>query len=268
MSATSLITAAGARSRWALVYTGAVMAIVIVLFAGVVEYVAMPALAGLLIVIGIETVKPSELVSVYRTGSVQATVMSVTFVLTLLIPLQFSVLIGVGMSMILYIVSQASKLDTRRLVFAEDGGIDEVSPPIDVPPGEVVVLQPYGSLFFASVGMFEAELPTVTEASVRSVVILRFRGKPDVGVTLLEVLNRYSHSLEAVGSKLVIVTDSDRIFDQLVQSGIAENIGAEDLYRGTSRLTATVRRAADDGAAWIAAKEAEDDRPTIDETDE
>jgi len=268
MSATSLITSAGARSRWALVYTGAVMAVVIVLFAGVVEYVAMPALAGLLIVIGIETVKPSELVSVYRTGSVQATVMSVTFVLTLLIPLQFSVLIGVGMSMILYIVSQASKLDTRRLVFAEDGGIDEVSPPIDVPPGEVVVLQPYGSLFFASVGMFEAELPTVTEASVRSVVILRFRGKPDVGVTLLEVLNRYSHSLEAVGSKLVIVTDSDRIFDQLVQSGIAENIGAEDLYRGTSRLTATVRRAADDGAAWIAAKEAEGDRPTIDETDE
>ena len=46
MSATSLITSAGARSRWALIFTGVVMAFVILLFAGVVEYVAMPALAA------------------------------------------------------------------------------------------------------------------------------------------------------------------------------------------------------------------------------
>jgi SulP family sulfate permease len=253
MSATSLITSAGGRSRWALVFTGGVMAIVILLFAGVVEYVAMPALAGLLIVVGLETVKPQELLGVYKTGSVQATVMSVTFVLTLLIPLQFSVLIGVGISMILYIARQADQLETRRLVLADDGGIDEIDPPAEVPAHEVVVLQPYGSLFFASAPMFEEELPTVTDGSVGSVVILRFRGKPDVGVTLLEVLARYSTSLEEAGSKLMIVTDSDRIIDQLEQFGLIENIGTEDLYRGTRRLTETVRRATADAEEWVAA---------------
>ena len=194
-----------------------------------------------------------ELVGVYKTGSVQATVMSVTFVLTLLIPLQFSVLIGVGISMILYIARQADQLETRRLVLADDGGIDEIDPPAEVPGHEVVVLQPYGSLFFASAPMFEEELPTVTDGSVGSVVILRFRGKPDVGVTLLEVLARYSTSLEEAGSKLMIVTDSDRIIDQLEQFGLIENIGTEDLYRGTRRLSETVRRATADAEEWVAA---------------
>lgn len=251
MSATSLITSAGAKSRWALVFTGGVMAMVIVLFAGVVEYVAMPALAGLLIVVGLETVKPHELIGVFKTGRTQAMVMAVTFVLTLIIPLQYSVLIGVGISMILYIVRQANQIETRRLVLSEDGGVDEEHPPDVVPAHEVMILQPYGSLFFAAAPMFEEELPTVTEESVGSVVIIRLRGKPDVGVTLLDVLGRYATDLSAVGSRLVIVTDSERIIDQLAVSGVTDQIGEDGLYHGTRRVTEMSRRAAADAETWV-----------------
>ena len=52
--------------------------------------------------------------------------MAVTFGLTLLIPLQYAVLIGVGMSMILYVVRQANQLETRRLVVRDDGGIEHL----------------------------------------------------------------------------------------------------------------------------------------------
>src|SRR5207342_1619059 len=52
MSATALVVAAGAKTRMALFVAGAVMAITIVAFSGVVAHVALPALAGLLIVIG------------------------------------------------------------------------------------------------------------------------------------------------------------------------------------------------------------------------
>ncbi len=266
MSASSLITSAGAKSRWALVYTGIVMGIVIVFFAGVVEYIAMPALAGLLIVVGAETVKPQEMLGVYKTGGVPATVMLVTFVLTLLIPLQYAVLVGVGISSILFIVNQANKLDTRRLVVAEDGGVDEVEPPEEVPPHDVVVLQPYGSLFFASALTLEAQLPTVTEESVGSVVILRLRGKPDVGTTLLDVLGRYSDSLEGVGSKLVIVTDSERIIQQMKRTGMRRRLGRENLYEGGIRLMAATIEATGDAKEWVSAQAGEADvqpRPTI-----
>ncbi|MCP4227619.1 MAG: SulP family inorganic anion transporter, partial [Actinomycetia bacterium] len=251
MSASSLTVSAGARSRLALVFTGGVMAIVILVFAGLVERIAMPALAGLLIVVGVETVKPHDLVTVYKTGVVQSTVMPVTLVLTLLIPLQFAVLVGVGISIILYIVRQSNQLTTRRLLVDPDGRIKETDPPAEVGAADVIVLQPYGSLFFAAARMFQDQLPTVDDTSTGSVVILRFRGKPDLGSTLIDVLERYATSLQEVGSKLVIVTNSDRILDQLSVTGAADVIGQENLYRGDAWLSATVSRAAAEGWQWV-----------------
>src|SRR5207253_2963018 len=139
---------AGARSRSALLYAAGVMALVILIFAGPVARVAMPALAGLLIVIGFATIKPAKVRACARTGVVPLTVMSTTLILTLLIPLQYAVLVGVGISVLLFVVRQSSRLVVRRIVYLDDGRAIEVDPPSDLPSGEVVVLQPYGAIFF------------------------------------------------------------------------------------------------------------------------
>lgn len=55
MSATSIVTSAGARSRLALVVAGLTIVVAVLLLADAVSYVAMPALAGLLIVVGVRT---------------------------------------------------------------------------------------------------------------------------------------------------------------------------------------------------------------------
>jgi SulP family sulfate permease len=74
-SATALNKAAGARSRLSLLIAGVVMAAVVLAFAGLVGHIAMPALAGLLILIGYRTIKPRELWSVWKTGVIQKTVL-------------------------------------------------------------------------------------------------------------------------------------------------------------------------------------------------
>ncbi|HEU5301339.1 MAG TPA: SulP family inorganic anion transporter [Acidimicrobiia bacterium] len=251
MSASSLVVAAGAKTRRALLIAGVVMAAIVLVLAGAVGYIAMPALAGLLIVVGMRTVKPTEMVSVAKTGTVQATVVVVTAVLTMLIPLQYAVLVGVGISLILYVVRQSNQLTTRRLVVDESGRVREVDPPAEVGPSEVVVLQPYGSLFFAAAPVFEQQLPTITEGSRSSVVILRLRGRSDVGATFIDVLARYATSLSAVGSKLVLVSDSDRVHDQLLATGVAETIGGDNIYRSDEWLGRTVERAYRDAVAWV-----------------
>ncbi|MFN8534493.1 MAG: hypothetical protein U0556_13220 [Dehalococcoidia bacterium] len=52
-----------------------------------------------------------------------------------------------------------------------------------MPERTVVILAPYGSLFFAAAAPFEQQLPEVTERSDRAVVILILRGKTDMGST-------------------------------------------------------------------------------------
>ncbi len=130
MSATGILTAAGARTRWANLVAGAVMLLVILLIPGVADLIAMPALAGLLTVVGFRTFRLSEVEMVWRTGRGHALVMSLTFVLTIVAPLQFAVLAGIGMSVALFVVRQSNKVLVYQWVLtAGDAFPKEVSPP-------------------------------------------------------------------------------------------------------------------------------------------
>jgi SulP family sulfate permease len=256
MSASSLVKTAGAKSRLALLIAGGVMAVVILVFADAVGYIAMPALAGLLMIVGFRTIKPADIKAVWKTGMMQATVITVTFILTMLIPLQYAVLVGVGISMILYVVTQSNQVTLKRWVYDGDGNYQETDPPDVVPNNEVTVLQPYGSLFFAAAPVFEKALPDVEESSTDAVVILRLRGRTDLGSTFMDVLLRYADELTAVGSKLVLVSADESIDHQLAASGVRDAVGDDNIYEADMWIGATLKRAHTDAVGWI------DEHPT------
>ena len=251
MSATSLNRAAGARSRISLMIASVVMAVVIVAFAGLVGHIAMPALAGLLMLVGYRTIKPDDLRSVWKTGAVQKAVLATSFTLTMVIPLQYAVLAGVGLSVILHVVRQSNQVTIKRWRLDPDGNLIETDPPAQLPAGEVVALQPYGSLFFAAAPVLESQLPAPAAASLNSVVILRLRGRTDLGTTFMDVLRRYAEALTAASSKLVIVSASERIQEQLRVTGVTDLISPQDIYAGDERVGATLKRAYADATSWI-----------------
>ena len=98
---TILALQSGARSRFASIFAGLVIALLVGIFSKAIGSLAMPTLAGLLIVIGFKTLRPDEIEMVWKTGSIQKTTMLVTFLATLFIPLQYAVLLGVVGSMLL-----------------------------------------------------------------------------------------------------------------------------------------------------------------------
>jgi anti-anti-sigma regulatory factor len=108
----------------------------------------------------------------------------------------------------------------------------------------------------------EAALPTITQASRHSVVILRLRGRSDLGTTFMGVLKRYATALAAVDSKLVVVSASERVQEQLVVTGITAMIGDENIYTGDERVGATLKRAHADAVQWIETQRGDsNDRP-------
>ncbi|MBW9095727.1 SulP family inorganic anion transporter [Microbacterium jejuense] len=253
-SGSALVATAGARTRLVYFVAGVVMSLVILLASGLVAYIAMPALAGLLIVVGVTAIKPSRVYSVIRSGPLPTVVMAVTFVLTLLIPLQFAVLAGVGLGIIMFVAQQSNRVRVRRVVFADDGRMREIDPPAEVPPNEIVVLQPYGSLFFASAPTFERQLPEVTPESTRSIVIVRLRGTDEVGLAFVEVLRRYAHELRARESSLKLVVSEARVIRQLEAGGLRGEMGEANIYRGSEWVGAALRRAYDDAREELRAE--------------
>ncbi len=260
VSASSLNKAAGARTCASLVVAGAVMAVIVVAFGDVIGNIAMPALAALLMIVGIRTITPSDVVSVWRTGVSQRIVLATTFALTMAIPLQYAVVAGVGLSLALFVIGQSNHVTVKQRSFTEDGHLIETDPPPELPANDVVVLQPYGSLFFAAAPIFEAALPVVTPESRNTVVILRLRERSDVGSTFIEVLRRYAESLANVESKLVIVSLNEPLAEQFRVTGLTDFIGSENLYRTTERVGAAMERAYLDAMAWVNARDTEDPR--------
>ena len=259
VSASSVNKAAGARTRTSLVVAGFVMAVILVALGDAIGNIVMPALAALLILVGIRTIKPRDLGSVWRTGVAQRLVLVTTFALTMAIPLQYAVVAGVALSVALYVIGQSNRIALKRRTFTEHGDVIETDPPARLPANDVVVLQPYGSLFFAAAPIFEATLPEVTRSSRNSVVILRLRERSDVGSTFIDVLRRYAASLATVGSKLVIVSLNEPLAEQFRVTGFTEVIGPENLYRTTERVGAALEQAQRDARAWIATRNQDDD---------
>ncbi|MDF2918408.1 MAG: sulfate transporter [Microbacterium sp.] len=249
MSASSLLVTAGARTRLSLIFAAVTMAVVIFFASDVVAYVAMPALAGLLVVVGVGSIRLSRVFSVLKAGPLQTAIMTVTFVLTLIIPLQFAVLVGVGLGIVLFVAQQSNRVRLRALILSDGGRMREVDPPSAVRHREVVVLQPYGSLFFASAPMLERQLPAVSAASGGSVVIIRLRGTDQLGLALVGVLRRYAHSLAEVGAQLKIVASEPRVLDQMRAGGLTGDIGSANVYRGGEWVGEALRRAWRDARA-------------------
>ena len=253
-SATALVKEGGMVSGMAKLFAGVVMAVTLIFFATAIGYIAMPALAALLMVVGFRTIKPNDIVAVWKTGRVQQISMATTLVLTILIPLQYAVLVGVAISMILYVIRTSSAVIVKRIVIHDDEA-REVDPPEVLPPDEVVALQLYGSIFFASAATYEHLFPDIEDTSRNSVVILRLRGKTDLGSTFLDLIARYAQQLHDVDSRLMVMSVDPRVLDQLVVTGVADILGTENIYPSDDWLRRELKAAMGDAETWVSANQ-------------
>ena len=251
MSASSLNKAAGARSRMSLMIASVVMAVVIIAFAGLVGYIAMPALAGLLMLVGYRTIKPADLQSVWKTGAVQKAVLLTSFVLTMVIPLQYAVLVAVGLSVILHVVRQSNQVTIKRWL------LDARREPHRDRPAGPAPRQRGGRAPAVWKPVLRRRAGARSTAPGHGRRRPQLRGDPaaagrtDLGTTFMDVLRRYAQALVATGSKLVIVSASERIQEQLRVTGVTDLITPENIYSGDERVAATLKRAYADAMTWI-----------------
>ena len=250
VSGTALIVGAGARSRWGNIFVGLFVAVIVLLAAPLVERVPMPALAALLIVAGFQGLRVEQAVMAWKTGRISRLVMLATFLATLVIPLQFAVLFGVAMSILLNTIRQSNKVVVTQWVLQPQGFPLEQPPPQRLPSHRLTILHVYGSLFFAAARNMEEMLPTVGDAT-RAVVAINLRGKSEIGSTFVTVLQRYAQALQARQGKLMLVGLDPLVRDQLAKTGVLALIGDENVFLATPQLGEALNRAVAAASAWL-----------------
>jgi len=250
LSGTALIVSAGAKSRWANFLCGLLIAASVLLFADVVKLIAMPALAGMLIVVGYQTIKPVNIRTVWQTGRVPRVVMSITFLGTLMMPLQYAVLLGVATSIMLYVFQGANRIRLVELVPVKGGFPTEQPAPRQLASRRVTGLLPYGSLFYAAAKTLEENLPAADQAR-QAVVIFLLRGYDEFGSTMIGVLDRYARTLQGNGGKLMLAGVSEGVFQQIERTGLLRLIGRENVFMAQPQWGAAANQALETAQAWL-----------------
>jgi sulfate permease, SulP family len=254
LSGTALVVNAGARSRWANFFAGILIAITVLFFSNLVELVAMPALAGLLMVIGFQTIKPTDILTVWQTGPSPRVVMLITFAGTLIMPLQFAVLLGVAISIVLYISQQANRIKLVEIIPQKGGFPVEQLAPAQLPSHKITMLLPYGSLFYAAAKTLEENLPAA-ENTRNAVVIFLLRGYEQFGSTMIGVLDRYTRTVQDHGGKVLLAGVSESILGQLERTGLLELIGKENIFMEQKEFGLAANQAFEIAQKWLEAAE-------------
>jgi SulP family sulfate permease len=256
LSTTALTVISGAGSRWAAIFAGLWMALLVIVFPGLVSYVAMPTLGILLILASLSTIKPSEALSIWNTGWPSRLAITTTFLSTLFLPIQAAVGLGVLLSALLYLNESSTDISLVELLKRPDGRIEERKPPKQLPSSQVTVLHVYGHLFYAGARTLERLLPT-PQGAQRPVVILRLRGFTSVGATLIEVLANYADKLRAVNGRLYLSGISEGAYEQIVRTGKLRLSGPVRAYEATPIVGQSTREAVADARTWLVGTSAE-----------
>jgi SulP family sulfate permease len=253
LSSTALNVQLGGRHRAANFIIGPIIAVVLLLLSPAVELIPRAALGAMLIVIGVRAIDAPAIRAVWQTSVQTRTIMLVTFVGTLVVPVQYAVLIGVALSVVQYTFS--SSLDARIVTLTRDDQrrYVEGEAPDKLPDNSVTVLDVYGSVFYAGTDVIDRMLPEAIGAQA-AVVVLRLRGRADVGSTFLELIRRYSAQLAEGGGYLALVGIGPALLDQLERTGAADAVGRDHIYSAQPALMASLDAAVTDAEAWLASR--------------
>ena len=250
LSRTGVSVSAGANSRWGGVFAGLWLGVIVLLFGSSAEMVPLAVIGGMLTVVGVELIVariPSAQL-VLRTGEWgPIAALALTFFSALFIPLQFTIFLGAGLSLLLYVVAASRKTRLRQAVRHDDGAWEISEAPTDLPSNAVTVLVVEGLDFFAEVPALNDQLPAARNTSHAAVVLI-LRDVQNLSSTGIKWLEHYARELQAQGSLLLLANVRQTVLETLKRSDALAVIGEENVFPATSLMLASEEQ------AWAAAQ--------------
>ena len=88
-------------------------------------------------------------------------------------------------------------------------------------------------------------------------VILRLRGRNNLGATLIEVLANYADKLQEANGRLYLTGISERAYEQVVRTGKLRLTGPVRAYEATPIRGQSTQEAVADARTWLVSKSAD-----------
>ncbi|MBN8869135.1 MAG: SulP family inorganic anion transporter [Solirubrobacterales bacterium] len=236
---TAVNVRAGAGSKLAAFTHAAVLLVIVLVAAPLVSEIPLAALAGVLLATTIRMVEVSSLKAMARATRGDATVLILTFAITVVFDLVAAVVVGLGVAIVIALrsVAKSASLEEVPLDHADHSREER-----ELFGQHIVAYRLDGPLFFAAAHQFLLELTEVADVRV---VILRMARVSTMDVTGAQVLGDAIDRLEKRGI-VVLVSGINPGHDEVLAAiGAAEHLKANGrVFADTPSAIAFARKVA------------------------
>jgi len=226
------------------------MALLLLLFSGLVGAVVMSTLAAVLIYAAVGSFRVSDIRAILRTGRISQIALIGTFIATLFLPVAAAVGCGLVLSLLMQLNQEAIDLRVVELVPNDDGTFAEQPAAPLLQSRRVTLLDVYGSLFYAGARTLQARLPDPGQAESPAVV-LRLRGRTMLGATAFDVLTDYAERLATAGGRLYLSGIDPAALKQLRSNQTVEEVTGVRIFEANETIGESSLEAYHAASRWM-----------------
>lgn len=216
----ALFTRSGARTQISSLLLAAFGLCFLLAIGSLGGYVAIPALAGVLVVIGLSLIRVRTILGLIRQSRTEAAVCLVTLGATLTLPLAYAVYAGMLLNVAIFL-RRATRLHICEMVRLPSGAYHERPVGQAAARRQVVFLNIEGDLFFGVADELATRFEPLACPSLGRprVVIVRLRRTHSIDATAAQVLRQFAQRLRELGGALVICGLSEALRKDLLAGG-------------------------------------------------
>ncbi|MCB9680432.1 MAG: SulP family inorganic anion transporter [Alphaproteobacteria bacterium] len=233
LSRSALNEEVGATTRLSGVLSGVMLLAVLLVFGPIIDWTPVPVLAGLLLLLSVSLLDLPRVRELFRAGRYAVgdiAAFLATLIGTFTLDLDKAILLGVGISIVLFL-RRARLLVIRELVVGPEGRLQEALPEGCTNRSERIrVLHVEGNLFFGAANELQRAIDDACHQGDPKVVIVRLKRTQGMDLTTATALATAHAVLEAKGRTLLLVGLRPREMHLLDETGLADRIGPGDIY--------------------------------------
>lgn len=222
---------AGAVSRFSGIVAAAVVAVAVLLFAPLLHYMPRAALAGLLLITAARLIDYKRLFYTLKASRYDTGLVIVTALTGVLVDLDTAVLLGVALSILLF-VPRAAKLKAKELIVTSERVVRERVPGDPVDPS-TIIYDLEGELFFGAAPELERYLDALRERVERDqikFVVLRLKRVRHPDAVVVERIEHFLREEAARGVTVLLAGVQPDMWSVLTNVGLDKWFPREHVF--------------------------------------
>jgi SulP family sulfate permease len=156
---------AGAKTPLAAVFAGGLLVVVVLFIAPMAVYLPNSAMAGILFLVAWKLIDPHHIMKIIKTSTTESVILGSTFLATLFLELQFAILLGIMLSLAIYLNRTSHP---KTLIRVPDRRLESrafVTDPMLPECPQLKIVRIDGSLYFGAVNHVRSNLQELARAN-------------------------------------------------------------------------------------------------------